>query len=258
MDRRLLFPAIAAVACAHPAAAQMSDAEKALRARAEQFYQLEVDGDFRHAEALVAEDSRDFYYKNSKPDISKFHIEKVQIDPDGAHAIVTVNISSTMKNPAFGAMDFTAPVPMTWKLENGQWYWYQIQNGDIDTPFGKWHVGDLNSKTKAPALPGLAGTAAVDPTKLSTLVTIDRAAVELGGSGETSTVTITNHMPGIVDVRLASASLPGLSVLIDKEKLAPEEKAIVSFKAMGTAKPSGSVSIAAGPLQQFDISVNTK
>jgi len=80
----------------------VSDAEKALRARAEQFYQLEVGGEFRKAEALVAEDSKDYFYKNSKPEISKFEIEKVQIDPDGIHAIVTVNISSTMRNPAFG------------------------------------------------------------------------------------------------------------------------------------------------------------
>ena len=255
MDRRLLFPPIAAVVCIHPASAQMNDAEKALRNRAEQFYQLELNGEFRKAEAFVAEDTKDLYYKNSKPEISKFHIDKVQIDPDAAHAVVTVSISTTMHNPAFGSMDFSAPVPMTWKLDNGQWCWYQIQNGYIDTPFGKWHVGDANSTAKPPALPGMAGG---DPTKISTLITIDRTVVELTADGVPSTVTITNHMSGTVDVKLASDGLPGLSVSVDKKKLSPEEKAIVTFRAASGARPSGEVIVSAGPIQQFAIAVNTK
>jgi hypothetical protein len=256
MDRRLLFPPIAAIACVHPASAQMSDAEKALRARAEQFYQLEVDGQFRKAEAFVAEDTKDLYYRNSKPEISKFHIDKVAIDPDGKHAVVTVNISTTMRNPAFGAMNFSSPVPMTWKLDNGQWCWYQVQDGYIDTPFGKWHVSDANSNGKPPALPGL--NSAVDPTKISSLVTIDRTSVELNADGTASAITITNHMSGTIDVKLASAALPGLSVSIDKEKLSPGETGTVSFKATAGAKPSGKITIAAGPIQWFVIDVNTK
>ena len=255
MDRRLLFPPIAAVVCIHPASAQMSDAEKALRARAEQFYQLELDGEFRKAEAFVAEDTKDLYYKNSKPEISKFHIDKVKMDPDGKHAVVTVNISSTMKNPAFGAMDFSAPVPMTWKLDNGQWCWYQVQNGDIDTPFGKWHVGDLDSKPKAPSLPGLNGG---NPSKVSNLVTVDRTSVDLDGDGSTSTVSITNHMSGTIDVRLASDGVPGLSVSMDKEKLQSGETSTVSFRAIVGRKPSGKITIVAGPIQQFVIDVKTK
>lgn len=256
MDRRLLFPPIAAVMCVHPASAQMSDAEKALRARADQFYQLEVDGQFRKAEAFVAEDTKDLYYKNSKPEISKFHIDKVEMAPDGKRAVVTVNISSTMKNPAFGAMDFSAPVPMTWKLDDGQWCWYQIQNGYIDTPFGKWHVDNANSTGKAPTLPGLNSSA--DPTKLASLVTIDRTSVEMSGDGQASTITITNHMSGTIDVKLASADLPGLSVTIDKEKLLSGETSAVSFKAVAGAKPSGKITISAGPIQRFVIDVNTK
>src|SRR6185312_5700726 len=215
MDRRLLFPPIAAVMCVHPASAQMSRSEKALRARADQFYQLEVDGQFRKAESFVAEDTKDLYYKNSKPEISKFHIDKVEMAPDGKHAIVTVNISTTMRNPAFGAMNFSSPVPMTWKLDKGQWCWYQVQDGYIDTPFGKWHVGDANSTGKPPALPGLNSSA--DPAKLSSLVTIDRTSVELSEDGKASTIAITNHMSGTIDVKVASADLPGLSVSMDKE-----------------------------------------
>ena len=256
MDRRLLFPPIAAVICIHSASAQMSDAEKALRARAEQFYQLEVNGEFRKAEAFVAQDTKDLYYNNSKPEISKFAIEKVQIDPDGTHAVVTVNISSTMKNPAFGAMNFSSPVPMTWKLDNGQWCWYQIQNADIDTPFGKWHVGDARSAGKTPTLPGL--NRAADPAKLASLVTIDRTSVKLSEDGKPSTITITNHMSGTIDVKAMSASVSGLSVNVDHEKLSPEEKASVSFKAAKGKKPSGKVTIAAGPVQQFVIDVVTE
>jgi hypothetical protein len=178
------------------------------------------------------------------------------MDPDGKHAVVTVNIATTMHNPAFGSMNFSSPVPMTWKLDNGQWCWYQVQDGYIDTPFGKWHVGNADSTGKPPALPGINGAA--DPTKISSLVTISRTSVVLSADGKASTVTVTNHMPGTIDVKLASAALPGLSVSVDKEKLSSGETSTVSFEADAGAKPSGKVTIDAGPLQRFVIDVSTK
>ncbi len=255
MDRRLLFPPIAAIVCVHPASAQVSDAEKALRARADQFYQLEVNGEFRKAEAFVAEDTKDFYYNTGKPEILKFHIEKVDIDPDGVHAVVKVNLTTTMRSPVVGAMNFSSTSATTWKLDNGQWSWYLVQNADINTPFGKWHIGDLSSKLQAPPLPGLNG---IDPSKVSGLVTIDRTSIELNGDGGASTVTITNHMPGAIDVKLASGGLPGLAVTIDKEKPASGETSTVTFKTVGGAKPAGKITIAADPIQQFVIDVKTK
>ena len=38
----------------------------------EQFLQLEVDKKYRQAETFVAEDTKDYYYDNGKPEINAF------------------------------------------------------------------------------------------------------------------------------------------------------------------------------------------
>src|SRR5450432_1431595 len=51
--------------------------DQALRARITEFYQLHVKGDFRHAEAFVAEDTREFYYSHNKPQYLSFEIGRI-------------------------------------------------------------------------------------------------------------------------------------------------------------------------------------
>src|SRR5712691_2050487 len=51
--------------------------DEALRARITAFYQLHVKGDFRHAEAYVAEDTKDFFYTNNKPQYLSFEIGRI-------------------------------------------------------------------------------------------------------------------------------------------------------------------------------------
>lgn len=232
----------------------LAEAEKALRARAEQFYQLEVDKKFRQAEAFVAEDSKDLYYGNSKPDIRKFSIGKIEFSEDGKQAKVTVMITSVMKVPNMPGMEFTSPVPMTWKLDNGEWCWYQIQNGDIDTPFGKWHVS-TDKNGPATSLPqGMA-----DPSSLQSLITLDKKTIELQpGATEPQTAVVTNHLAGDITLKVVSAVPEGLRVSFSSAIVHPGASATLSFTAATGTHPNGIVAIAAGPLQEFRIQVHSK
>src|ERR1700691_5106919 len=90
IDRRFLFPVAAVTAWAQQPAPAAAEAEAALRARVEQFYQLQVDKKFRQAEALVAEESKDDYYNRSKPDIKGFSIQEIQLLDDNTRARVTL------------------------------------------------------------------------------------------------------------------------------------------------------------------------
>ncbi len=259
MDRRLLFPvAISAMwtqtVAAQPPAQVQSEAEAALRARAQEFYQLEVDRKFRQAEAFVADDTKDYFFNNGKPDIRKFNIDKIELSPDGTKAKLTLDITSVMSAPGMAAMEFSSKVPTTWKLENEKWVWYLVQEGEVDTPFGKMRVGSPNAGP-APALPA----SMPDPSKIRSLVAIDRTSVELvAGSHKAEAVTITNHMPGSIDISAAGDGPKGLVMLIDKNKVGPEEKAVVSFSARDNETPSGTVHLNAGPLQVFSIQIHTK
>src|SRR5579871_5582628 len=64
--------------------------DQALRARITEFFELHVKGDFRKAEALVAEDTKDFFYNGNKPRYLSFEISKIKYNEDFTKAEATV------------------------------------------------------------------------------------------------------------------------------------------------------------------------
>ena len=137
MDRRLLFPAIAVTALAQQVSPATAEAEKAVRARAQKFLQLEQDKNFRAAWALVAEDTQDYFFNTGRPEIQSFTIDGVELSDDNTRARVTFRVKRTMPIPGMGGQTFELGGASTWKFENGDWFWYVDQSGTIDSPFGK-------------------------------------------------------------------------------------------------------------------------
>src|SRR6185312_2877447 len=137
MDRRLLFPAIAMTAVAQTTSPANAAAEKALRARAQQFYQLELKKNFRQAEELVADDSRDYFYNSGKPSFQDVKVGNIDFTDNGRKAVVHITVKTQLMAPGIGAQVFEAPATSTWKLEKGQWRWYFVQDAALLTPFGK-------------------------------------------------------------------------------------------------------------------------
>src|SRR5947209_3247335 len=84
MKRYMVFPALAATVWAQQAG--QSEAEKALRAQVDRFYQLMLDKKYREAEKLVADQSKDDYYNGSKPEFESVKVLKVEVLPDRLHA----------------------------------------------------------------------------------------------------------------------------------------------------------------------------
>src|SRR5208337_4282459 len=54
-----------------------ADVDQALRARITEFYDLQVKGEFRKADALVAEDSKNFYFTSTKIKYLSFEIVRI-------------------------------------------------------------------------------------------------------------------------------------------------------------------------------------
>jgi hypothetical protein len=236
---------MAVTALAQQTAPAAADAEKALRARAEQFYQLEVDGKFRQAEALVAEDSKDYYFNNGKPRIRSFQIGKIEFQDDGTRAVVTLIAKVIMTAPGLSAAEVPVTARHTWKFENGDWSWYIDQKAEIDTPFGKMRPAGADANGSPAGLP--------DFTKPLGMVSIDRTSVDL--SNGTGKVTITNHLPGSISLRIGNHP-QGLIVEVDKSQLAQGENAVISFRAAEGAKPSGEAHFTALPIgQEFVVKI---
>ena len=140
MLRFTLIPWCAVVCLAQPAKEPPkppADVDAALRARVLEFFQYHVTGEFRKAEALVAEDSKDLFYNRNKPRYIKVvDIARIDYEPDFQKAVAIVNVVSPQLIPGWDEGPPTLPIPTNWKLENGKWCWYLEPESLLRTPFG--------------------------------------------------------------------------------------------------------------------------
>ncbi|SRR6266699_2276999 len=252
MDRRLLFPAVAITAWAQQPTPAAVEAEAAVRARAEQFFQFQVDKKFRQAEALVAEDSKDEYYGSNKYNIKGFTIEKVELLDGDSRSLVTIKARVTVIVAGSGPVSFDAPSISRWKLEDGAWVWYADQTAAKQTPFGPVRPGQNN--VKSPIL-GMAGKAP-DISTLQGLVKIDRDSVALTSETPMQTVTVTNDLPGGVDLELGSNQIAGVSFELEKKHLEAGQNTSIRFRATGSTQQTGIVRLLVSPIAaQLEIRV---
>jgi hypothetical protein len=103
--------------------------EEALRERIRPFYQAFVDGRFRKAYEIVADDSKDAFLTEKKPHYDSFEIRKVVFSNDYTRAVVTTEIHTALA--FFGV---SSPEKSTedssWEVVDGQWYWCAPGGGE--------------------------------------------------------------------------------------------------------------------------------
>jgi hypothetical protein len=263
MDRRFLFPAVAATAWAQQTSPAAAEAEKALRERVQQFYQLQQDKKYRQAEAFVADDTKDDYYAAKKPNIQGFTIDRIELLDGNTRAKVTIKAKVLVLMMGAGAQIFEMPTPTTWKIENGQWCWYISEEARNATPFGPMkHAADapgapaLDTKGQAPG-----GPEHPDLGALQGQISIDTTSVDLTRHKRDQQVTIKNGLPGPIDLEVGphAGMIHGLSVKVDRTHLETGESAVIQFHLYGEKKLADVVEVVATPLNRvFDIQVTAK
>jgi len=208
-----------------------ADVDQALRARITEFYDLHVKGEFRKAEAWVAEDAKDIYYSSNKTKFVSFEIGRIDYSDNFTRAKATVLCEQYIMLPGFLGKPMRVPVPSTWKLVDGAWYWYVDPDSSRVTPFGKTTAGSAPGSTAA-SIPPIATTV---PDFIYKQVKADKASVSLK-PGESERVTITNSAPGAMNISL-TGSIPGVEVKLDRTVLNAGEKAVLTVQALAEAKP---------------------
>jgi hypothetical protein len=197
--------------------------DEALRARVSKFFQAHVDGKFRQAEQVVAEDSRDAFYNAEKRQYYSFDIANVTYSDNFTKAEVITTIELDWSNPRIGKVRVKPPLKTTWKLENGEWWWYTIPRKEWETPFGTMKPGEdpVHGKLRV----------WVDPATVLKGVQIDKSEFRLSSFEPSSAqAEVTNTLPGDITLRLDNtAPIPGLEVKLDREVVKTGEKATVSF-----------------------------
>jgi hypothetical protein len=205
------------------------DVDQALRERMTRFYQAHVDRKLiRQADQYVAEDTKDFFFEANKPTYLDFHIEKIAYSDNFTKAKATVNCKMVVMIPGFTGGPVTLPIPSTWKLENGQWFWYVDQTLGRETPFGRMKPAE--PVPAGASLPSLSS--GPDVQTLWKSVQADKNQVQLSASKESSDeVTISNRMPGNISLQLDYTKTPGLLVSLDRTELKSGEQAKISLRS---------------------------
>ena len=209
-----------------------ADVDRALRARITEFYQYHVKQQFRQAEALVAKDTKEFFYSHNKPQYLSFEIVRIEYSQNFTRAKATMLVEQYVMMPGFADKPIKAPIPSTWKLEGGKWFWYVDPESLRETPFGKMTAGPG----------GPAGLPTVLPSVESVMNRIkpDKQGVTLK-AGETAEVKFTNSAPGQMD--LTVIDIPeGIEAKFDRPRLGANEVAVLTVQAGKNAK-SGAISV---------------
>ena len=209
--------------------------DKALRERVGQFYQFHIDQQFRKAETLVAEDTKEFFYSRNKPAYVSCRFGKVQYSENYTRAKVMELCEQYVMIPGFANKPLLTPIPSTWKIVRGKWYWYVDPEALKQSPFGKLNPGTAGAGN--PGLPQIPASAA----GFLNQVRPDKSAVSLK-PGESAQVTIGNHAPGLMTLQIAD-SLPGVEAKLDRNELKIGESAVLTLRAGEATKTSGVLNI---------------
>jgi hypothetical protein len=226
--------------------------DEALRARITGFYQLHVKGDFRHAEAFVAEDTKDFYYSRNKTQYLSFEIGRIDYSENYTRAKAMIIAEQYVMLPGFSDKPIKVPTLSTWKLVDDMWYWYFDPESVRDSPFGKRAAGKVEGTSSTAAPPSIP----TSPDFLFTQVKLDKQAVTLK-DGEPEQVTIVNGAPGVMNISL-SGMLPGVESKLDRTSLKGGEKAVLTLRAGSKAKPGVINVVVELTNQLLPIQVNVK
>lgn len=223
-----------------------------MRQAVTRFYTLLMEHKFREAEALIVPESRDAYYEAEKPSIQDFEIRKVAVDPDGKSAIVTIASHSRMRRPMFtGEITLKTGQESHWVLRGGNWMWIIVKSGTQQTPFGEMRV-DADQARQSGVDPRVAIARGPKPAELPAPFTVDKRDITLAEGAVPEVVTITNKLPGVVQLSFRVAGGSGFECTLRKNRLATGESTelLVYRSKVKKELVSGVIAIDSYPIPQ--------
>src|SRR5215471_418171 len=123
-----------------PAPQPSPESDAALRARVNEFFQDFVNGKFRAAMDLVAEDTQEEYFASGKAEIKEFKITKINYEPDLQKANVVLLVKRVW-NIQGHPENVDTDMSTVWILEKGKWVWTHQRDPNLwDTPMGPANI----------------------------------------------------------------------------------------------------------------------
>ena len=204
------------------------DVEEALRARVQKFYGLYMEGKFRAADALVAEDSKDAFYVAGKRKCRSVDIDTLKFSENFSKADVMVTCDTDVMVEPVGLIRTPVPMRTRWKMVGGDWFWYvdPATAQGTPTPFGMFTPGSPNGPPAGVGMPAAGMTVEA----LTAMVKVDRQQVSFDANTKgVGRVVIANTMPGAVSLALEPKEIPGFDLALDKTDIAQGQSAVLSI-----------------------------
>ncbi len=205
--------------------------DEALRARIQEFYGYFISEQYRKAEKLVAEDSQDWFYDHNKPHYLSIEIRRIDYSDHFTRADVLTLCEQNILMVGFNG-PMKIPTPSTWKLVDGQWFWYIDKDEISRTPWGKF---PQRAATGAPGGSGRLPTIPATPDFALNRVRPESRSLAVK-AGESVEDAITNTAPGPATLSI-DAKPPGVEAKLDHEFLSAGQKAVLSVHAADDARP---------------------
>jgi hypothetical protein len=227
--------------------------DEALRERIRQFYELEQQGRFRQAEALVCEESRDRYYDMEKRRWTSVELIDIVYENNFTRARAGMALGTQM-NTFSGPIPVKAPLTSLWRLEQNTWCRYipEPSRDGIVTPFGTMRPAPADGAPSAATPFQSAPRMPASAEELQAMVKLSRSTVALPVSGGAEEVEIHNAMPGQVEIRLVTPAVAGLEASLSSAVIKAGDKAILKLTytppAQGAPPPNCTVRVVAEPI----------
>jgi hypothetical protein len=233
MHRIAIFTLLGAAALpqtvAQPAEKPPAAVDQALRARVTEFYTLMKNRDYRKGEALVAEDTKDYYYAGQKPEVHAFEILSTEFSDNLTRARVFTRCSEPIAVAGFPPGELALRVPTLWKIENGNWYLYEDPT-KIANPTGLQSKVDSAMKgATAAAMPAMPADTPKSGRDVMGKVHADKQAIQLS-PGAVERVSISNEASGPVTLELGYP-LKGVEATLDRSSVGKGETAVLTLTA---------------------------
>ena len=240
LKRAMLFtPALAAgllvssLSAAVPKVPEKVD--KALRGRVNEFFQDHVDGTFRKAMDLVADETKDEYFASGKMVLKSFTLDDIKYSDKFDTATVTCTV---VRDWEIRMQHNTVTIPMvtTWKMEHGKWVWYHDKKApEWLTPMGPSDVKAISRNADGSVtLPKINQDSVLAAAKniLDNGKGVDKLDVRFeDGKAGTDQVQFHNAEQGSVQLEMTPMDpIPGLTFAFDKLTVNAGETAKLSFK----------------------------
>ncbi len=231
MKIRAAFLALPVIAFAQTPPAEV---DQALRARVSEFFQSHVDGTFRKAYELVAEDTKEYYFGSQKNKLQSFKIDTITYSDSFADATVQLTCQRIWRPSAqFPEVSVTVPMITNWKIEDGKWVYYHDPKLDRLTPYGSSNAPRVATPNGAVPPPDLSEAAIAEAArKIMRQSSVDKAQVTLATDKPSSEqVVFHNGFQGWVQVVLdPGPKTPGFSAELDKTSVNAGEDAVLKLR----------------------------